>query len=67
MGLLSDLRGSKAYLDANVFICAVEEVQEYVVAVDELLGLVEMGTITAFASELNRDQFETDSFGCRLG
>jgi hypothetical protein len=48
MGLLSDLRGRKAYLDTNVFIYAVEEVQGYAAAVDQLLGLIEEGTITAF-------------------
>ena len=52
MGIVEDLGGQKVYLDTNVFIYAVEAVEEYAAAIESLFGLIEEGQVKACTSEL---------------
>ena len=52
MAILDGLPSGKIYLDANVFIYAVEAIEEYAAAIDEVFGLIDNGTISAVTSEL---------------
>ena len=52
MGRLSDLAGSKIYLDSNIIIYAVEGFSEYAARVQALLEAMDSGEITTVTSEL---------------
>jgi predicted nucleic acid-binding protein len=52
MGGIDALRGRRLYLDANVFIYAVEGSPEHVAFLEGLLDLLDAGDATAVTSEL---------------
>ncbi len=52
MATLERLPGGKVYLDANVFIYAVEAVAEYAVEIEALFSRIDDGSIVAATSEL---------------
>ena len=52
MGILTDLRSGKVYLDTNVFIYAVEAVADHAAAIEALFERIGEGAIIAFTSEL---------------
>ena len=52
MGGVAALRGARVYLDANVFIYAVEHSPEHAAFLDGLFDLLEAGEVVAVTSEL---------------
>ena len=52
MGLIDRLLGRRIYLDANVFIYAVEHSPEHAAFLDGLFDLLEAGEVVAVTSEL---------------
>ena len=52
MGVTDALKGRQVYLDANVFIYAVEGIPPYVGPMRELFGEVDAGSVRAATSEL---------------
>lgn len=52
MGLVDRVRGRRLYLDANVFIYALNGFPPYAAVLVELLGAVDRGAVTAVTSEL---------------
>src|SRR5690242_682644 len=52
MGGVDALRGRRVYLDANVFIYAVEHSPEHAAFLDGLFDLLEAGGVAAVTSEL---------------
>ena len=52
MGQLDQLRGRRIYLDANLFIYAVEGHPEHAEVLEVLFGLLDQGDIQAVTSEL---------------
>ena len=52
MGGVAALRGKRVYLDANVFIYAVERSPEHAAFLDGLFDLLEAGEVVAVTSEL---------------
>jgi predicted nucleic acid-binding protein len=52
MAALNELRGRSVYLDANVFIYALEDLPPWSSRAQTLLGMVETGECTAATSEL---------------
>lgn len=52
MGLINDLRGRLVYLDANIFIYALNGFPEFAPTLGELFNDIERGAISAATSEL---------------
>ena len=52
MATLERFPGGKVYLDANVFIYAVEAMAEYAVEIEALFSRIDDGSIVAATSEL---------------
>jgi predicted nucleic acid-binding protein len=52
MAVIDDLRGKRVYLDTNVFIYAVEDLEQYGDALSALFGLLEDSATVAVTSEL---------------
>ena len=52
MGLLDRLAGGKAYFDANVFIYAIEQIDDFVSVVSEILPALDGQKLHAVTSEL---------------
>ena len=52
MGLVNDLRGHQVYLDANIFIYALNGFPAYAPTLVELFDAIESGGISAATSEL---------------
>ncbi len=65
MAVLEGLGSGRVYLDANVFIYAVEAVAEYAVAIETLFGRLEEGSIVAVTSELTLAEVLTKPFEAR--
>ena len=52
MGILERIEGNSVYLDANIFIYAVESYPQYQVEVAELFSVIDGRELSAFTSEL---------------
>ena len=52
MDLVRDLRGQRVYLDANIFIYALNSLEPYRVALLELFAAIDAGEIHSATSEL---------------
>ncbi len=53
MGFLDDLKGKKVYLDASVFIYAVDAYEKYLEVATEILLAIQEGHIKGVTSELS--------------
>ncbi len=51
MGLVTDLAGQSVYLDANIFIYALEGHERFAAVLTELFGAFDRGEIRAVTSE----------------
>ena len=52
MGLVTDLAGQSVYLDADIFIYALEGHERFAAVLAELFGAIDRGEIRAVTSEL---------------
>ncbi len=52
MGLVDDLQGRRVYLDANVFIYALNGFPAFAITLTDLFDGIESGTVSACTSEL---------------
>jgi predicted nucleic acid-binding protein len=52
MGLATELKGKRVYLDANIFIYALNGFAPYAAAITELFTAIDAGEVVAVTSEL---------------
>src|SRR5579871_6325017 len=52
MGISNQLKGSKIYLDANIFIYLLEGYSEFVPVLTQLFALIDKDTLSPVTSEL---------------
>ena len=64
MGRVDALRGKRVYLDANVFIYAVEQHPEHALFLAGLFDLFEAGEVVAVTSELTLAERPFEKSGC---